>query len=1238
MGNITLFTRKPNLYFKFPFFYKFCYELEQFLEDHEESFQNAFKEKKEQRKTHLINLVEELLPQFEDLDLVKTLRNNQIDQDPHVLQIIFEDLIAKFFPEIELIRDKLVIGVKTEGEINKEIKYSVHLSTMEMKHSSKQPGKQQLATISEGIQQEFSNIGGEKFFLELLSKIPLFKYRSIEFSGSSRENAKILMLFGVMLRTCKSDLKRVKTLLQLISTYPGILRQLSNSMTKKIIDEEFFLLGGWVNTIFVEVYSQLENLKNNLSLKAYFEVIELLYETFEEANEGQLQNIFQEKFNMKLSDVKKELSSLVKLQNFFHQLKERVSQQEFLRIGDICMNSHFTLRGLILPFKTMFPESNNKVNLKDLKKINNVDDMNWMKWDSINCVKMMVFASNVQRLSGSYFQEPSSGDWKLKEIIQQLKAALDTNAKVLKEKTLFGRLRLIMTLPTFKGKDLVAQEAFKEFTLFVIKSILKIIQLSDENPNINISNEESSAIQEIFCDLVKISDRSLEVINLVAEFTQGNLSGNINLILNCLSTFQDSNFLVAFLDKMSLIMKEKLYSDKNIYSEAVTKLENQLNIRANDTKSLILCLLKEYSDYVARKNPRINLLKILFFLRTQLSVVCSRGITKKNNLLKSLLNGLKKKKNDSVYNTCRFFLLAEAEILHRFLNDPSNDFNQYLPECKNSDVPPPRLLIYAKTPRESSYNAISTYINNLWKNLYLDKPVDLLEILTPIDFLNLCTIMVNFRFKIFSISSDQKLYTDFTTKLIKNLDPAYKTSFSTQQKEYLILLIKGFQNSKILCFPTNPIPEIKIELVFLIINITSLCVAFLKFPWIFSNIIKSFGQHKSPTILFNRKDILIMNDQLNVNMKGRKFYECINCKTPFSIGNCGLADSLGKCIKCKRPIGGEKHTNNPNTREIDIVQFENQILNDPNYYPNFYNPDKNTTFKDFHKLTFRLGHTFLHSLYIGCAEALFGPHIYTLLIPNFQMNFAELKIPNNNLGLFFYRHIDRNLEAVRKLSGIRNNIVAVVASIFQSLIDVKDNFKSTNILTNEQAFESLLESFNQDSKPQKKLVEKIDSSDKGFSAVENLVKKIIRREDVSTKMTSINYFLYINLRNTKNININNFELELEAYKKENLDIDFKFLNFYLHYKVYSHFNVLTQKDFFLTNFSKITLGLYQMGTFMNNYFSLNLTFERMANTQVIYFMDELRQQAIGNSHFPINPRQPTERRDLQRVLGTLYSL
>lgn len=1146
-ANSLIFERQKALNFKFPFFFRYKRQLQSFLGNNKEAFQSLLEAPNAHRSRSLSDVTEELLPQFEELDLINVLREQALKNEPEVFRILFEDLIADLFPDLKIISEDLKVDSRSNGheDVMDSMRMSVNLSLRN------EIDEAILSRIPEVMDPEFGDIGGELFFLNLLSKIPLLKKSTI---GSFREDpqlVRLLFLFGMMLHMRKAELEDAKKLMQLIGTYPRILIPLSKAIQSQNLDEEFFLCGGWSNVIYVEVFSHLERLKNNLESESYFEVIELLHGYFDQ-DSPLLQKTLRKKLGQSVAQAQKKLSSLLKLKAFFIHLKQRICSRDFKVISGLCLKEQFNITKLLLPIWEQF-ELDEKMGLAELEKINDMADFKWMKWEKNLCVKLKVFTKSVDdrnHSDGANYRDRNS-----QQILRNLRAALTINKKVVGEGSLVSRLREVMHSPLELGKNAAAQESFKEFVIFIIKSILKKIKDADENPEKGISREEKDLIRVWFCQLVQISERSYEVINLVVEYSQGNLMGHMDLVLESIlrirgigdSSSPESKFLIAFLDKMTQMMKEQYFKDKQVYTLSLARLSSQLNIDLEGHASLILNLLGQFSSFRSSGKAHLNLFNIFYFLRTELSILCSKGLSENNQQLISLLDKLKRQKGDRVFNTCRFFLLAEIQSSLKFLSTPKNFFHRYLPECHTAKQAPLKLDVFTVSS-QASYAQICKYIQRVWTSIYSKEPFEPLRIGSPGDFFLLCSAVVNARYNILSLSNDPEEYRDFCNKLMSLLSPSLDAQFEPFQKQYVRDLLDGLPGSRILRFPSQD-QEIKGELILLVLNVTSLCVAFYQFSWIFSNIIKSFRAKKSPPILFNLKDILIMNDRLNKQMAGRKFYECINCGTPFNIGNCGKADSLGNCVKCKQAIGGENHTANPNTREIDINQFQNKILHDPHYFANNYSANKNTTFRNFHPLTFRMGHALTHCLYLGCAEALFGQNTYDLLIPNFQMNFSHLGIARNQRGLFFYRHIDRDMETLQKLTGIRQGIIPVVASQFQLLVDHKDNFRSASIPKSEKLLESLFHSFGNDPQSARGLVDQVKGSKEGFSSMKNQVEKVILREDVSEATPFIDHFLYINLRKTKNININNFELELDNYKNENPEKQFQYLDFYLRFKV-----------------------------------------------------------------------------------------
>lgn len=1142
-----MINNKPNLFYKFPFIHEHLDQINNFWKEKEEHFQKKPNENERESCGRFEESIDEILPEFKDLSLLKILNQNDLSKDYRVFQFIFRDLLLSEFPNIEILKNQFeVVADKTPKRDKKKEKSDIFLSfnqsDMRVKDKNKRNKANDLPEIQKYATIANDPILGEKLFLETLIKLPSIGNHGIE--GDANENIKMFLSFAIMINSRKPELIKVQEIFKEIAGYKPIFKKIFTCLNRQHLDESFFFFRGWETAIYGEIYKNLRQLGSVLSLEGYFRVINLLVEAVEQLSELLSKKTFQNHFGMEADKLKQELGLLLRLKDFYVHLKERLSEEEYRKVVEVCMEDEHPISRLLLPFSEQFPEDTQKMSLSDLRRINNFENLDHLKFDSMSFIKVSIFRRGVRQSSQTNLDSTGLSP----EIQKHFFKTLDRHKKICTETTLFGRIKEAMKIAPLNKTNEAAEDSLREFTLFVFKSMLIFIKNADDiNKNVKDS-EEAKAFRRNFNNLLHVSGEPLEVINLVAESCQKKLEGNISIILDLFSTIKEESFMIAFLDKMSQLMEKEHYSNRSVYDNSLNTLRTHLGVKSKEPQKLVLALLREYSKYLNGRETNANRFKIFFFLRTQLSFILQRGINVDNFSYSTLLDELVKDVDNKCYNTCRFFLLAQAESHSKFLKKPKHALFKYLPELKEADTTPPRLLMYSSSLRAKSYAEISKYVEELLYNL-LPEDAPKLSIDSPAKFFNLCTIIVNLRFEIVMDKAKAFRFNNFEVKLLAKIDDNFKAIFDNVQINYLKKLINGFQGSRLLCYPKKIIDEIDTQKVALIINITSLCVAFYKTNWIFSTILRNLIANKYAPILFNLKDILIMNDALNQNMMGRRFYKCRACSTPFSIGNCGKADSLGRCVKCKREIGGTSHTPNSNTVEIDIYQFQNRILNDPHYHPNYYNADEHKSYKKLPNLSFRMGHLLTHAIYLGTLELVLDSTRYNLFIPNFQMNFSELKIPNNQLGMFFYRHIDRDMEATRKLCGIQNDLISVLGLCFQELVDVQNQFTSNSIDALEQKFNSITGSFRNNPQNYKKIVEEIDSKEKGFSSQKKLVQKILLIDDVPPKNPLIDYCLYINLRQTKSLDINSFEFEFDLYKKQHPDEDLKFLEFYLKYKV-----------------------------------------------------------------------------------------
>ena len=561
----------------------------------------------------------------------------------------------------------------------------------------------------------------------------------------------------------------------------------------------------------------------------------------------------------------------------------------------------------------------------------------------------------------------------------------------------------------------------------------------------------------------------------------------------------------------------------------------------------------KYKNSNQQNNKGVDIMQSVFYLRLKLSLLLSQGFDASNTNLFGILKRLAKKPDNEDYNTCRFFILSLLQSKIKFLEDPNSEIWQFIPECQGNRQELPCMFPFSGSIREGAWPKIRKWVLKVEERMFSEEPFTPKKLKTPEEFYGLCLEIVNIRFRLSASGNDHMK--KFEVK-IKSLMKTLEAKFSKLQMAYLQNLVEGFTNSAILGFPPQNNRggdnEFKIGVIMMVISVTSYCIAFLSEDWVFSAVIGALQKSQMPPIFINFKNILIMNKNLNKNIQGRKFYQCKNCKTPFSVGNCGQTNSLGRCVKCNLEIGGENHTMNSNTESIEIEDFQNKKLQDPNYFIDRYNADLEHQYDKFEPFAFRVGHLFSHCLYLGLAESGIFPRgqVYKIMLKNFQMNFSNLKIPDQNLGIFFYRHIDRDLEAIQKILKRNSQPVKFVSSLVQLIHDAKPELIGKTLKQSERAFRKYFQRFSANYTEIVTEIDKFEAEYKGSVAKGSLCRKLVSREvDYDLVQHKVDEFLFMVLRENASLDLNNFEIELYNYKQNHPKVDLAFLDFYLSHKV-----------------------------------------------------------------------------------------
>jgi hypothetical protein len=507
------------------------------------------------------------------------------------------------------------------------------------------------------------------------------------------------------------------------------------------------------------------------------------------------------------------------------------------------------------------------------------------------------------------------------------------------------------------------------------------------------------------------------MVNILLEETN-NFSGNCSELLGWISQSPNDVFLRILIDKFSQVIFEFARTETSSLSVFSKKnLFKMLNLESPSQDVLSTALIKKYEEHLLQKQKnenekthknQFNILMLVFYLRSELRKLIDETSEDFPEQMLNVGKFLISKTNSSIQtrvrNSVLIYLLGSLQEKFGFLDNQLSKFRPLLPDSLlNSQFH--CLSIY----NDQILNSSVIFISKILRKISRNEELQMKNNLSSRDFYSLMVSIINQQMTLSSTSTRTK---DIFSKLKDHCNPIQQLFFEN--------ILSDFPSNKNISL-TKPCEEYLKPILLLILNVTLSTVVTVEYAWFLPRLMQDLTANITNRIPFNFRNVLLLdktlNIQINENSKTAKMYECINCGTPFSIGNCGnpvLLEKAAKCINCKKEIGAkEYHKPNDNTREITFEEFKKKCLSSPLYSIHEYLKDETVTMDDLPRFGFRIGHLLTHCLYAGLTLTglLDCPPI---LLQQIQTSHPHLKLEDDNLFNYFYRHIQCDLNWLKK--------------------------------------------------------------------------------------------------------------------------------------------------------------------------------------------------------------------------------
>lgn len=1018
---------------------------------------------------------------------------------------------------------------------------------------------------------------------------------------------KVLSDLVIEIHSQKFSLEKLSDLLSFIPIQSKLFSQLTATIAQIRVGEHFFTHGHLNKAILRFLLSNIQEIFLWVSTKKFFQLMRALldilsgpaYSDLAICNPANPNQIFDRGY------FKTKIRGILKLQDFVSSIQkqllkldfEKLKKILFLNESVICstffVKSNSVLRGLEYPFDVdTFREEN--ITIKNMNYINRQKQAH----------KMSIFAICGPKEDPNPLT-PQTQEKDLSRLKKSSVSILDRltaqNLRILGESSLYRRMRLVVQ----NNHRIYLSKPFQQLLEFLFRSLVRWVKRNPHAPK--------HQLEEHFHLLVGDCGDLNILVNILLEETS-NFDGRVSELLSWVSQSPNDVFLRILIDKFSQVIFEvarKKETSSSLFSKQ--KLLQMLKMDSPSQAELSIKLIRSYEQHLiskqhSTKSPRkmshsnldlggLNILTVVFHLRSELRLLVDQ--TSENSpehmlqVGKFLISESTHSVQSRVRNSVLIYLLGSLQDKLGFLDNQLSRFRPLLPDSLlNSQFH--CLRIY----NNSILNNSTIRITKLLRRLSRGEAPSSEDMFSRQDFYSLTVNIVNQQMTLPESSTRNK---DLFNQLKNRCNPI--------QQFFLDAVINDFPSAKLISL-RQPSEDYLKPIVLFILNVTLSTLATLEHGWFLPRLIQDLTASIINRVPFNFKNVLqfdkSMNTIINKNKSSAKMYECVNCGTPFSIGDCGnpvLLEKAAKCINCKKEIGAkEYHKPNDNTREISYEEFREKSLSSPLYSVHEYLLDDTVTMDGLPRFGFRMGHLLTHALYAGLT--LTGLiDCPKLLLAQAQTSHPHLNLKSENMFYYFYRHVQCDLNWLKKELRINELPTEFLGYILQDVVNSPGIISVDEELARVQAdFASFVETYRM--KFAQILVEV--RSKRGKTVTQEVVSEdaIKRNVDFEEVEDDVDRFLFLNLRQTTDLNLLLFHSQLKKRPDPLPNLDF-----YL-----DHFELLS------TGFGDIIVPIYNMNKFMKDNFNLCFPMRFGLNTTVVRFKQILGERGYSKGENPTNSR------------------
>ena len=974
---------------------------------------------------------------------------------------------------------------------------------------------------------------------------------------SSDLTFKILSDMIIQMKYNKHSLEKLSKLLSFIPIQSKLFNHLTKTIFKIKIDEYFFTNGELNKVVLNFLLANIQEIFLWVSTNKFFQLMMALSDMVDSDSSAEIMipnpsnpnEILDRKF------FKEKIRDILKLKEFVTNIQKQLLRLDFEKLKKVLFLNESNMC-------TTFFIENNPV-LQDLEYRFNIDifreenitikNMNYINKKK-QCHRMTLFAKLEHKtdpaqsaktqhsftLSQIESHEMDLTKFK-KSSISVLDRLVEHNIKILEESSLYRKLRLVVQ----NNQRIYLSKPFQQLLEFLFRSLIRWLKKNPTAPRDQIEQHFHLLVGD--CGDLNI------LVNVLLEETK-NFSGNVAELLGWISQSPNDVFLRILIDKFSQVIFEfarKEESSLSLFSKA--RLLKMLNLNCPSQAELSITLIRKYeqhllatqivNDPVLSKNSEslqefqpnvasdLNILTLMFYLRSELRILIDRtSEDDPHDMLqvgRFLISESSISTQSRVRNSVLIYLLGSLQDKFGFLENQLSKFRPLLPaSLLNSQFH--CLRIY----NDQILGSSALYISKILRKISRNEPLSISPNFSPKDYYSLVVSMIN-----------QQMTLPVHSTKNRNIFSKVKQNCNPIQQFFLEAILNDFESSENVSLKQAS-EEYLTPIILLILNVTLSTIVTLKHSWFLSRLMQDLTVSFTNRIPFNFKNVLLfdqnLNSSINKNKSSAKLYECVNCGTPFSIGDCGnpvLLKKAAQCINCKKEIGAESfHKPNDNTRAITFEEFKKKSLTSPLYSVHEFLIDETVTMEELPRFGFRIGHLLTHCLYAGLTLTglIDCPQ---LLLANVQTSHPHLNLNENNLFHYFYRHVQCDLNWLKKELRINELPVEFLGYILQDIVNTPGLMLIDEELSRVQNdFSSHVEGYRM--RFAQILVEVRSKRGKIVSqevVSEDAIKRNIDFEEVED---DVDRFLFLNLRQTSDLNLLLFHSQLKNQEEKFPNLDF----------------------------------------------------------------------------------------------------